>query len=128
MWSRSEGFNPGSVEQLLDFSESRELMDFLSASPVPDDRELFKRVYSTAGWSSVGRGTAIRKYVSEWASALPYRLADLSIRWEGLLTCLEVRPRSPTSARSGNRGAADGEVAVLILSTSKRNDPVTLRG
>jgi hypothetical protein len=128
MWSPSEGFKPGSAVPRLDFSESRELMDFLSSSPVPDDRELLKRVYSTAGWASVGRGTAIRKFVSEWASALPYRLADLSIRWEGLLTCLEVRPRSATSAMSGSRGAADGEVAVLILSTSKRNDPVRVRG
>lgn len=123
MWSRSEGFNPGSAVQRLDFSELLSLTDFLSKSPLPDGVELNKRVYSTAGWSTVARGTAIRKFVSEWASALPYRLADLSIKWEGLLTLLETRPRLPGWGGSGNRGAADGEVAALILSTSRRSPP-----
>jgi hypothetical protein len=123
MWSRSAGFNPGSKVQRLDFSELLTLMDFLSASPLPEGLELNKRVYSTAGWASIARGTAIRKFVSEWASALPYRLADPSIKWEGLLTLLETRTRSATWAGSGKVGEAAGEVAALILSTSKRERP-----
>lgn len=119
MWSRSEVSNRGCVSQRLDFSELLALLDFLSDSPLPVGLEVSKHVSITAGWHSVAGGLAIRQSVVALVSALPPRLADPSIRWEGLSILQRMVPPSESSVPFGNRGAVGGEVMALILSTSR---------
>ena len=114
--------SPGSEIQQLDFSESRELLAFLSQSRAPDALTLHKRVFSELGFISAGKALPTRRFVQEWASVLPFRLAALSTKWAAHLTLLEARQRFSDSVRSGRAGEVVGEVEVLILSTSKRDD------
>jgi hypothetical protein len=120
MCSRSAASSRGSANQRLDFSELLQLADFLSAFPPPDGLVLNKRVYITAGLQHVAQGTPTRKSVRDWVSALPYLLADPYTKWEGLLILQEAGRPLQRSDLFGKRGAAGGEVAALILSTSKR--------
>lgn len=111
----------GCEVQQLDFSESLELLAYLSRSRAPDALMLSKRVYSDLGFVSDVRDIRTPRFVRAWVSVLPSRLDDLSTNWAGHLTFLETRQRYADSVVSGKAGAVVGAVEVLILSTSRRD-------
>jgi hypothetical protein len=119
VWSPWRVFNRGCANQRLNFCDARELLEFLSALPVPDELEPSSRVYIGGGLPTDVQATAISRFVREWVSALPLLLASHSTNWAVHLTLAEVKRRSGGPADSGSRGRVDGAVAVLILSTSK---------
>jgi len=119
MWSHWVDSSPACAHGRLDFSEARELLEFLSACPLPADLELSKHVYMGGGWPTDAKASRIVTSVKAWASALPFLLADPSTRWGALLISQVARQRSPGRADSGNRGEGVGAVHTLILSTSK---------
>jgi hypothetical protein len=112
--------NPGSNLGHLDFSESLELLDFLSGSRAPDDHVVSKRVSTENGSGSGVSVSPTQRSVSKQVSALLHRLADPSTRWAAHLTLVEVLKLLPTWEQRGSLGEGGGVVAVLILSISKR--------
>jgi hypothetical protein len=115
--------NRGCEDQRLNFSEALELLGTLSGSRAPGALELSKHVYMGGGTPSDVKGLLIVKSVRAWASVLPLRLADPFTKWGVLLTSLEARKRSSGLVVSGRAGEVVGAVEVLILSTSKPEEP-----
>src|SRR5260370_9836830 len=121
MWSHWEDFSRVFDPGQLDFSEARELLEFLSASPVPDALTVNKHVFMGCGWPTDERATRILRSVKAWASALPLRLVTPSTKWGALLISLEVTRRSSGPGTFGSRGMGDGSLEGLIFSTSNTN-------
>jgi hypothetical protein len=113
-------YRTGSDLGHLDFSESLQLIDFLSSSAPPTGITVHKRVYMALGLPIDARAIQTNRSVKAFISALPFRLADPSMKWAVHLTLQQITIPWSTSDQSGSRGEVVGEVAVLILSTSKR--------
>jgi hypothetical protein len=95
------------MDRCWNFSESVQLLEFLSESPLPSGLVVNKRVSIVRGWRAALR-------------ILRHLPAIVCMNLAAHLTWLRVTRGYVSSDGSGKAGEELGAVVVLILSTSKR--------